>query len=260
LVIGDGCTDNSEHVVASLADPRLHWFNLPDNSGSQSTPTNEGLRRAKGKYIAYLNDDDLWLPNHLQELVGELENTGADFVYSILDWIQSEKSRYADIPNFPNAIRPPEATATMHRRDIIEKIGYWKEPGEVRSFPRVEYFRRAQFSGLSFRLVPKLSALKFSRAGRGYGDATLHERYMHQIRSDEGFVESELSKLLVGATYKREAPFSFAQLAHQLAHSMRLMMVRKKIDPGRLLFWKRSGWRVASWRNSLDLDNNQKSK
>jgi len=65
LVVGDGCTDDSEAVVAAIGDPRIRWFNLPANSGHQSAPNNEGLRQARGELIAYLGHDDLWLPHHL---------------------------------------------------------------------------------------------------------------------------------------------------------------------------------------------------
>src|SRR5215216_5001189 len=64
-VIGDACTDDSEAVVASFGDSRIHWVNLPENSGNQAVPNNEGIARARGKYIAYLGHDDLWYPNHL---------------------------------------------------------------------------------------------------------------------------------------------------------------------------------------------------
>jgi len=36
LVIGDGCTDDSEAVTAEAGDPRVRWINLPANSGHQS--------------------------------------------------------------------------------------------------------------------------------------------------------------------------------------------------------------------------------
>ena len=68
-VVGDGCTDESEAAVAALGDPRIHWTNLPANSGSQAIPNNEGIRRARGQYIAYLSHDDLWLPWHLEGLL-----------------------------------------------------------------------------------------------------------------------------------------------------------------------------------------------
>lgn len=44
-VMGDACTDGTEKIVAELNDSRLHWYNFPQNTGSQSEPNNEGLRR-----------------------------------------------------------------------------------------------------------------------------------------------------------------------------------------------------------------------
>src|SRR4029077_9032935 len=81
-VVGDGCTDDSERVVKSLADPRLQWTNLERNYGSQCWPNNEGLRRAAGEYVAYLGHDDLWFPWHLASVVEVAESTKAHFVYA----------------------------------------------------------------------------------------------------------------------------------------------------------------------------------
>ena len=89
-IVGDGCTDNSPEVVASFADDRLHWVNLPQNSGSQSMPNNEGVRQANGMYIAFLGHDDLWLPAHLRLLVEALERDKADFVYCLTAWLSSD--------------------------------------------------------------------------------------------------------------------------------------------------------------------------
>ena len=65
-IVGDACTDDSEGVVRSFADDRLHWVNLQSNHGSQWFPNNEGLRRAQGKYVAFLGHDDIWLPDSFE--------------------------------------------------------------------------------------------------------------------------------------------------------------------------------------------------
>ena len=69
LVIGDACTDDTEEVVASFADPRVSYLNLPLNFGEQSGPNNVGIARAQGRYIAFLNHDDFWFPDHLSAAV-----------------------------------------------------------------------------------------------------------------------------------------------------------------------------------------------
>src|SRR5258708_16148280 len=83
LVIGDGCTDDSEQVVTSFGTSRIHWHNLPENTGEYSTANNLGLKMARGRFVAYLGHDDLWHPDHLKLLSDALIRTHADLVYSM---------------------------------------------------------------------------------------------------------------------------------------------------------------------------------
>src|SRR3954462_12730972 len=83
LVIGDGCTDDSADLVASFADSRFRWENLPTNHGHQSAPNNRGLELARGEWIAYLGHDDLWMPNHLELLLRKLNEPRADVGFSL---------------------------------------------------------------------------------------------------------------------------------------------------------------------------------
>jgi glycosyltransferase involved in cell wall biosynthesis len=253
-VIGDACTDTSETVVQSYNDPRVHWYNLPKNTGYQSEPHNEGLRRSKGKYIAYLNHDDIWLPNHLSVLVDHIEKTGADFVYSILEWILDYADCYADIPHYPNAPRPPEATATLHRREIISKIGFWKTPFETRAIPRAEYFRRAQFKGKRFVLAPMLTALKFSKNTEGYSSVGDQPQYMQMIIDNPNFAQEELAGLLARAYYQLEKPVTPKRFISQISEYLRRQLVKQSIDPARLIFWRKPGWHIRKWRKYQKLD------
>jgi hypothetical protein len=145
----------------------------------------------------------------------------------------------------------------MHRKEVIEKIGYWKEPDEVQAIPRVDFFRRAQFSNHSFLLVPYLTAIKFGHIGAEYGRVTLQPEYTWKIKNDKIFVEHELAKLLIYTQQKLEGPLSLRQLRRQLSHTVRLMMIKRKIDPGQLLFWKRSGKRIEEWRKSIGVGVDQ---
>lgn len=82
IVIGDACTDDTGEVVAAFNDPRICFINLSENTGEQSGPNNEGCRLARGRYIAFLNHDDLWFPGHLQTLIEWIERENADLVYA----------------------------------------------------------------------------------------------------------------------------------------------------------------------------------
>src|SRR5947199_5159251 len=66
IVVGDGCTDETEAAARSFAHENIRWSNLPQNTGSQSYPNNEGIRRARGDWICYIGHDDIWAPDHLQ--------------------------------------------------------------------------------------------------------------------------------------------------------------------------------------------------
>src|SRR6202022_1897981 len=83
LIVGDGCSDDSEQVVAQFNDARLIWHNLPTNSGSQSAPNNKGLELARGEYIAYLGHDDLWHPSHLEKLIQAMDENNADWAHPL---------------------------------------------------------------------------------------------------------------------------------------------------------------------------------
>lgn len=64
LVIDDGPSDDTAAVVAAFGDPRLRYLPQPTNRGVAAA-RNRGLREACGDFIAFLDDDDEWLPDKL---------------------------------------------------------------------------------------------------------------------------------------------------------------------------------------------------
>jgi glycosyltransferase involved in cell wall biosynthesis len=132
FVIGDGCTDESGTVVGKIDDPRVHWHNLAVNTAHQSGPNNEGLRRASGDVIAYLGHDDLWLPRHLEVLVGAIDD-GARLAHATTIFVEPDR-RPTQFPTrdwsyATNAWIPP--TTMAHDRDVARVIGGWRTPSET---------------------------------------------------------------------------------------------------------------------------------
>lgn len=84
LLITDDCsTDGTIELVRSYAemDSRINFFVNEKNSGAGFS-RNQSIVRSCGKYIAFLDADDIWLPNKLSEQLSFMEHTGALFSYT----------------------------------------------------------------------------------------------------------------------------------------------------------------------------------
>lgn len=83
LLFQDDCsTDETKAIVEKFAsvDSRIKYECNPYNSGAAIT-RNNALRRAEGKWIAFLDSDDLWLPEKLELQIRFMEEHGYDFTY-----------------------------------------------------------------------------------------------------------------------------------------------------------------------------------
>jgi glycosyltransferase involved in cell wall biosynthesis len=201
LVIGDGCTDDSEEVVASFKDQRITWLNLPENTGSQWGPNNEGLRLAKGGYIAYQGHDDVWHPGHLASLVPVIERTGADLVYSHAAVLGPPGSGVhalsATQPLEPGGWVP--TASVLHRPELSDRIGGWRHPRETLDAIDVDFLRRALLSEARLVPVTALTLFKFPSSWRrnSYREKPDHEQaeYVRRIETEPGFLYRELVKI-----------------------------------------------------------------
>lgn len=66
VIVNDGATDKSGEIVQSVEDTRIHYFSK-ENEGVSKT-RNIGVSKAKAKHIVFLDADDYWYPNHLENL------------------------------------------------------------------------------------------------------------------------------------------------------------------------------------------------
>ena len=83
LIVDDCSPDGSVAVVEryAAADPRIRLLKNETNSGA-AISRNYAIREAKGKWIAFLDSDDLWLPEKLEKQVAFMEENGLHFSFT----------------------------------------------------------------------------------------------------------------------------------------------------------------------------------
>ena len=136
LIINDGSTDKTAHILKSYHDPRIKIINNGKNIGI-SKSRNKALNIAKGKYIAVMDADDISLPLRLEKEVGFLEQNkniglvGTDYLiisqngkilhtvkciedYELLKLKLLEENQFAH-------------SSIMFRKECIKKVGFYRE-------------------------------------------------------------------------------------------------------------------------------------
>ncbi len=138
LVIDDGSTDDTADIVHnfSLQDSRVKLISQ-ENQGV-SVARNTGIKMAKGEFIAFLDADDLWLPNKLVSHLEHLhQNSEVGVSFGKVEFLSSNGELTGYISNSPlGAIKSeyllyenPTVTTSniVVRREVFEQVGYFDE-------------------------------------------------------------------------------------------------------------------------------------
>jgi glycosyltransferase involved in cell wall biosynthesis len=92
IIIGDHCTDNTEELISQIDDPRIRFYNLPKRKrrypdevmmhwfAGPVVAANKALEMVRGKWIARLDDDDIWTPDHIESLLRFAKKGQYEFV------------------------------------------------------------------------------------------------------------------------------------------------------------------------------------
>lgn len=132
VVVNNYSEDDTVAVVESFTDPRIRLENFRNN-GVIAASRNRGIALARGRYVAFLDSDDLWYPDKLLRCVSHLEQ-GADLVCHGLRCIgmrvgdmycgPQQRATFDALLDEGNCITP---SATVVRKDILESVGAFSE-------------------------------------------------------------------------------------------------------------------------------------
>lgn len=84
IIVDDGSQDNTRGIIEEYCeqDSRIRLINLKENSGSATIPRNIAIKEAKGRYIAFIDSDDLWKPDKLEKQLSLFDTSNVAVVYS----------------------------------------------------------------------------------------------------------------------------------------------------------------------------------
>ncbi len=129
IVVDGGSTDGSRAIIQEYESRLAHWESIPDKG--QTDAINKGFARATGKYLAWLNSDDIYQPGAIAEAVAYLEaHPDVGLVYGDCIFIDAQDR---EIGRFPAAqtnykrlrrgyVHIPQQTA-FFRADLWQKVG-----------------------------------------------------------------------------------------------------------------------------------------
>lgn len=89
IFVDDCSSDNTKAVVEAINDPRIRYFKNEKNSGA-AVSRNTALREAKGRWIAFLDSDDLWMPDKLEKQIRFMEENGYKFSYTYYEEMDAD--------------------------------------------------------------------------------------------------------------------------------------------------------------------------
>jgi len=214
LVVGDACTDDSEQVVKGFSDPRIAWENLRVNHGDQSGPNNHGVAHARGRYIAFLNQDDLWFPDHLERSVATLEaHPEAGGTFSPVVFVDPDGS-VSMAPSWtgryePNRVIAP-ATGWLLLRSTVRRVGPWRTRQECYEAPPRDWLTRAWRCGVKLAQVPYVTVLVMSSGMRpdSYADRDEYDegRLWERMQKDPDLRESILAEIALRSSAELNRP------------------------------------------------------
>lgn len=162
IIIDDGSVDGSKDLIERYAkrDKRIVYIRHEQNSGLPAVRTNEGILMARGNYIAFVFDDNVWDKEYLLTLVSEMEKNPADVQYSIThmhmndceyfnlgDWPLTEEFLF-HLNTVPNG-------SVLCTKSFFEKYGVYDPHICIRRICDWDLWLRAKVLGAKFNFVNK---------------------------------------------------------------------------------------------------------
>jgi len=157
IVINDGSTDNTSKVITRYQDSLLSYYQ--PNAGLPAT-LNNGISLSRGKWIAFLDADDLWLEDKLSQQIKTVkDDPNVEIVFGHIQQFLSpdlDETAKRRIHCPPDPIPGYLKITMMAQRKAFEKVGLFKEDQSIGDF--IEWYLRASEANLNIHMLSEVVA------------------------------------------------------------------------------------------------------
>lgn len=137
IIVDDGSTDNSEKIITKFSDYRIRYFKKCNEGASSAR--NYGIEKIRSNYISFLDADDYWYPNFLDEMFKNINRFKNIKVFSAAIEVETSKSTYPatyaikktgdfEIVNYFKASAKETVICTscaVFNKTVFQKVGFF---------------------------------------------------------------------------------------------------------------------------------------
>jgi glycosyltransferase involved in cell wall biosynthesis len=217
LVVDDGSVDRTAEVVQrfAVADARIRYIRR--ENGGQGAARNTGLREASGALVAFLDADDLWLPQKLERQLAVMKDTGVDLVYCdgyvfYDDGTPESGDFFAIVPGrvdgatmYPLlfAYNRIATLSVVARRDALDRVGLFDENRRLQNCEDYELWLRLARAGSTFYgMTEKLMRYRRHSASSTNSESRILVPMIEVIKKHSQEVDGRVSRYRIRWQYR----------------------------------------------------------
>jgi len=215
IVVDDGSTDETFAVADSFSNSRIRCVRRPN--GGQAAARNTGVVNTHGEFVAFLDADDLWLPEKLDRQIEVARRTHADVVYCdgyvFFDNGDNERSDFfAVVPGLKDgsAMMPLlyqynriATLSAMVKRNVIESVGLFDESRLFQNCEDYELWLRLARAGNTFYgMSDKLMRYRRHEASTTHRNSKMLRPMIEVVKKHRDAVDEKTARALIRGLYR----------------------------------------------------------